>query len=298
MKDRRTYQCGRQWLAIVVALWVLTGCTIALPPLGTPDATPGSTLPGNGAAPLAGTNWTLTGLGADASTPVVADTTVTLAFDSAGHAGGDSGCNSFGGDYTTSGETISFGALISTMMACMDSNVMDQEQAYLAALNSADRYALANDQLTIWYDGGMLIFTAAAATPVPTAATTVTPLPIVTPAPTPGPSEPPERIEFAPGATSAERSGLLPSGPGTLQYVLTANAGQTMTVDATSDGAPLSMTIADPTGFSMIPEMREVEGGYAIGAQYTLPATGDYVVTLQKGDHTPSTNFTVTFTIQ
>ncbi|MEZ4616007.1 MAG: hypothetical protein R2867_10965 [Caldilineaceae bacterium] len=32
--------------------------------------------------------------------------------------------------------------------------------------------------------------------------------------------------------------------------------GQTMTIDATSDGTPLSMTIDDPAGFSMIPEIR------------------------------------------
>ena len=114
---------------------------------------------------------------------------------------------------------------------------------------------------------------------------------------TPNPTET-ERIEFVPGATSDQRSGLLPSGPGTLQYLLAANAGQTMTVDATSDGTPLSMTIKDPTGFFMIPEMRAVPGGYAIGAQYTLPATGDYVVTLQKADHTPSTHYSVTFTVQ
>ena len=83
---------------------------------------------------------------------------------------------------------------------------------------------------------------------------------------TPIPNVEAERVEFAAGATSAERSGLLPSGPGTLQYVLTANEGQTMTVAATSDGVPLSMTIAEPNGYQMIPEMRRVEGGYAIGA--------------------------------
>lgn len=115
---------------------------------------------------------------------------------------------------------------------------------------------------------------------------------------TPVPNTEAERVEFAAGATSAERSGLLPSGPGTLQYVLTANEGQIITVDATSDGVPLSMIIAEPNGYQMIPEMHRVEGGYAIGAQLTLPATGDYVVTLNKGDHSSSTNYKVTFTIE
>lgn len=409
-------------VAILVALLMLTGCTITFPSVATPGATPGSTVPSNGDEPLAGTSWALTGLGRDAAIPVVANSTVTLDFSTDGQASGNAGCNSYGGDYTVAGEMITISELVSTLMACTDTAVMDQEQEYLAALDSAGHFAVDGNQLTIWGEGdsGTLTFTTGtAATAVPTdAAVTatpvvpLTPLPTVPPEPTtdgntdPGdypPSEPTrvnfgagetsanvdgnlaagerayyvlaaqegqnmsiaitslnndvllavvgedgtpykryenggpswsftlpatqdyyieavsvgvataytvhvsiaplddgnaERMEFAPSATSAERSGLLPSGLGTLQYVLTANEGQTMTVDATSDGTPLSMTIADPTGFSMIPEMREVEGGYAIGAQYTLPATGDYVVTLQKGDHTPSTNYTVSFTIQ
>ncbi|MEZ4682640.1 MAG: META domain-containing protein [Caldilineaceae bacterium] len=491
---------------------------------------------------MAGTSWQLTALGTTgAETPVVVDSTVTLQFDADGQAGGNTGCNSFGGNYTVNGDSLTFSKIISTLVACADADVMNQEQQYLDALNGAERYAVDGDELTIWYDNGnsMLTFTAGAApTPVPTTegptatpAIPATPLPTVTPEPTTdgnadpgdfppgeatrinfGPGEtsaaingsigeretdfyvlsaqegqimsveitspnndvlltvvgadgtpykryqngPPswtftlpatqdyyieavsvgpatdytlrvwieplnnggstERIEFAPGETSANRSGALAEG-GTKEYILTANAGQTMhvqtvgynapveftvrgpdggswtgtaqgsevyiytaqfvlpsagdytvalqvpanygatrydvvftidgatggstnpnpveperivfapaqplpsavdccppvrgcsnvltanegqtmTIDATSDGTPLSMTIDDPAGFSMIPEMREVEGGYAIGAQYTLPAAGDYLVTLQKGDHTPSTNFTVTFTIQ
>lgn len=115
---------------------------------------------------------------------------------------------------------------------------------------------------------------------------------------TPAPAEPPERIEFAPGTTSAQRSGLLPSGIGVKQYVLAGRAGQTMTVDATSDGVPLAMTIESPSGTSWIPEMMPVDGGYRIGQQLTLPQTGDYLVTLSKANHTPSTNYTITFTIQ
>ncbi|MCB0106650.1 MAG: META domain-containing protein, partial [Caldilineaceae bacterium] len=418
----------------LVALLTLTGCTVTFPPTGIPSATPDGTTPGSTPPsstpsnsegdPLAGTSWQLTALGtADSEMPVVAGSTVTLEFSANGQAGGNTGCNSFGGDYTVDGENVTFGGLVSTLMACADANVMDQEEQYLDALNSADRFALDGDQLTIWYgnDNSMLTFTAVMiATPTPTEmastatpAASPTPLPTMAPAPTTegngdpstyppraatrinfGPGEtsanvdgslaagardyyvlyaeegqamsieltspnndvllavvgadgtpykryqngPPswsftlsatqdyyieavavgpatdytlrvwieplntsgsaERIEFAPGATSAERSGMLPSGPDTLQYVLRGNEGQTMTVDATSDGTPLSMTIEDPTGFSMIPEMREVEGGYAIGAQYTLPATGDYLVTLQKSDHTPSTDYSVKFTIE
>jgi hypothetical protein len=109
---------------------------------------------------------------------------------------------------------------------------------------------------------------------------------------------PPERVTFDPGAISAQRIGLLPSGPGVKQYVLRGSAGQTMAVDATSDGVPLAMTIESPDGFRWIPEMMPVAGGYRIGRQLTLPVTGDYLVTLTKGDHTPSTNYTIMFAIQ
>ena len=184
------YHC----VAILVALVMLTSCTITLPPVGTPSATPGSTVPGNGNDALVGTSWALTGLGIDAAIPVVAGSTVTLEFSANGQAGGNAGCNSYGGDYTVAGEMISFGELVSTLMACADTAVMDQEQEYLATLDSADHFAIDGNQLTIWdeEDGGTLTFTAAtAATPGPTdAAATVTPavpltpLPTVTPAPT------------------------------------------------------------------------------------------------------------------
>ena len=77
-----------------------------------------------------------------------------MAFSADGTAGGDTGCNSYGGDYTVEGDTLSFGEMVSTLMACEDQAVMAQEQAYLAALQSAARFEVAADHLTIWYDEG------------------------------------------------------------------------------------------------------------------------------------------------
>jgi hypothetical protein len=111
--------------------------------------------------------------------------------------------------------------------------------------------------------------------------------------------EPPERVIFEPGATSAQRNSLLPSGFSVKQYVLTGNAGQIMTVDIFSDDVPLSMTITMPSGMQRIPEMFPAEGGgYLIGHEFTLPESGDYLVTLTKADHTPSTNYTADFAIK
>lgn len=64
---------------------------------------------------------------------------LTIRIDAAGKVSGHSGCNRFGGQaemksgQDTSGE-ISFGALFSTRMACMDDARNNQEAAYLAAL--------------------------------------------------------------------------------------------------------------------------------------------------------------------
>jgi hypothetical protein len=92
---------------------------------------------------------------------------------------------------------------------------------------------------------------------------------------------------------------LLPSGLSVKQYVLAGSAGQTMTVDVFSDDVPLSMTITKPNSMQRIPEMSPAGGGgYRIGHEFTLPESGDYLVTLTKADHTPSTNYTADFTIQ
>ena len=111
-------------------------------------------------------------------------------------------------------------------------------------------------------------------------------------------AELPEHVTFETGTYSAQRSGLLPSSYAIKQYVRTGNAGQTLTVDIFSEGVPLSMTITMPNGMQRIPEMSPTDNGYRIGHELTLPESGDYLVTLTKADHTPSTNYTADFTIQ
>ena len=248
---------------------------------------------------LAGSSWQFVSLGpVGATTPVVGETPLTLEFREDGQAGGQGGCNSYRGPYTMQDDLLQFGEITSTLIACADAAVTEQEQGYLEALRTANRFSVDGDTLKIWYqnDGSLLNFTRlSGATPAPLAAT-MTVIPVTA---MPSPSEPPERIEFESGTTSAQRGGLLPSGYGGKQYVLTANAGQTMTVDVFSDDVPLSMTITVPNGMQRIPEMSPAEGGgYRIGHEFTLSESGDYLVTLTKADHTPSTNYTADFTIK
>jgi putative lipoprotein len=68
----------------------------------------------------------------------------TLAFVDAGRVAGSGGCNRFGGGVTLDGETITFGPLMSTRMACVEA-VMNQESNYLGALAEVVRYAFAHE---------------------------------------------------------------------------------------------------------------------------------------------------------
>lgn len=169
MKNRQ----GRanRFVVAIALLWLLlalTGCILpegstTPPAANTPDATEEAPSTEGETAVLENSKWTLTLFGApDAETPVVAGSTITLVFDTDGQAGGSAGCNTYGGSYEVQGDQLRFGELISTLMACVDQGVMEQEMAYLAALQSADRFAIDGDMLRIWYDdeNGVLVFTA------------------------------------------------------------------------------------------------------------------------------------------
>ncbi len=116
--------------------------------------------------------------------------------------------------------------------------------------------------------------------------------------PTPVPTVPPERVDLAPGTTTAERTGQLPDGASNKQYVLSANAGQALTVEFTSVGTPLMVTITSPAGMQWPAEMNPVTDGYALNYQLPLAETGDYIVTLTKADSTSTTSYTARFTLQ
>jgi putative lipoprotein len=134
-----------------------------VPAAGVPaDAeTPTASAP----ADLAGTSWILESFGAaDDPQPVLEDSEIiTLLFDEQGGTlAGNAGCNQYQGSYEHDDDQLSVGALISTRMACVEpEGVMEQERAYLAALQSAESYQAQDEQLTITYaDDSELVFRA------------------------------------------------------------------------------------------------------------------------------------------
>ncbi|MEP6986033.1 MAG: META domain-containing protein, partial [Chloroflexota bacterium] len=108
---------------------------------------------------LAGVHWVLVSMGPTAA-PVaaIADTAVNIDFTQQG-VSGSSGCNQYSGTFIYNNNTLSFSPLVSTQLACAD-NIMAQESAYVAALQSATGYQIANGQLQITYADGVLVFKA------------------------------------------------------------------------------------------------------------------------------------------
>jgi heat shock protein HslJ len=109
---------------------------------------------------LAGTSWIVTGYnnGKQAVVSVAAGTELTANFSADGRLSGSAGCNNYTAGYTTDGNKISIGPAATTMMAC-EQAVMDQEQQYLAALATAAVYRIDGNKLELRTADGALAAT-------------------------------------------------------------------------------------------------------------------------------------------
>jgi len=102
---------------------------------------------------LNGTKWRLTHL---AGQPVLTETEVTLNLDD-GALGGNDGCNSYGGSYSSEGNTIKVGTdIISTMMYCNE-QIQTQTNAYYQALLGAATYKLSGGKLSLLDSSGTIL---------------------------------------------------------------------------------------------------------------------------------------------
>jgi heat shock protein HslJ len=93
---------------------------------------------------------------ADAPVPAVEGVDAGLTFSEDGQVSGTSGCNGLGGDYTVQGDKITFGEFVSTLMAC-DDPIMKQEEAAHMVMTGETTYKIEGDTLTINKNGIVLV---------------------------------------------------------------------------------------------------------------------------------------------
>jgi heat shock protein HslJ len=147
------------YLVIAMLILSLAACVsqVNQPPAGVPPPIPSPSAVQNG---LENTHWSLASFGpVGAEKPVVESSNVTL-LAADGKFGGFGGCNSYGGAYEITGDQLSFHDINSTLKACADEQIMQQEQRYFEALQSAGTFAVKDNRLTIGYDSGkgVLVF--------------------------------------------------------------------------------------------------------------------------------------------
>ncbi len=110
---------------------------------------------------LGGTSWKATGInnGKGGVVSVASGSTVSLAFGTDGRASGSAGCNNFTAGYTAEGSNLRFGPAAVTRKMCAEAAVMEQEAAFLKALESVATSRLEADKLELRRADGALAAT-------------------------------------------------------------------------------------------------------------------------------------------
>jgi heat shock protein HslJ len=233
--------------------------------------------------PLLG-KWSVDSFGVPPSTAVAVlpDTVIDVVFG-IGTVGGFAGCNSFSGTYGTNGSAVRVSRLATTRLAC-DEAVMEQETAFIAALEGAARIDSRGSTVILEdRDGFAQVFLTrpqvepgpeaspttaptaeATATAAPTATATPEPTPTATPKPTPKPTAAPTATpEPTAPPTAAPTLPPLPSLPPSLP--------PTASCKLTPAGGPVVATIVYPGGWSTVTEPADLACRYFDPAPITVP---------------------------
>ena len=101
---------------------------------------------------LTGTNWQVTvyNNGKEALVSVLAGSEITALFSEDGKLSGMAGCNNYNASYEVDGNALSISPAATTRKFCADpEGLMEQESAYLKALESVKSFEISADILTL-----------------------------------------------------------------------------------------------------------------------------------------------------
>jgi heat shock protein HslJ len=100
-------------------------------------------------------DWTLTWV--DGASSIPSEGAPTIRFGTDGRMAGSTGCNSASADYTTSGDNLRIGMMITTKRACVDPERNRLESVYVDALNAVRRYRITNGQFELLDESGTVV---------------------------------------------------------------------------------------------------------------------------------------------
>jgi heat shock protein HslJ len=137
-----------------------TATATPVPPTATPVPPPTDT-PAPPAAPdlLTGTRWGVTQYNnfAGGIVTLIPDTNISIDFGPGGQLNGNSGCNTFLGSYQVDGNNVTISAPGASSLLCTEpEGTMEQETAFLNALQSSATYRITGDTLELVTAGGQI----------------------------------------------------------------------------------------------------------------------------------------------
>ena len=101
---------------------------------------------------LSGTSWKVIGYnnGQEAVVSVIIGTKMDVTFGKDGILSGSAGCNNYNTTYAVNGDRITISPVASTRKFCAEpEGIMEQEQQYLDALETAATYSIRGEQLEL-----------------------------------------------------------------------------------------------------------------------------------------------------
>lgn len=98
---------------------------------------------------LAGTSWEATAInnGRQAVVGLIDGTSATMTFGADGRVSGSAGCNQYSASYQQDQRSLQFGPAAASRRMCVGEGVMEQEQAFLRALESVHTMRIDGDRL-------------------------------------------------------------------------------------------------------------------------------------------------------